>query len=606
MSYILHASMNLLRPPRGIWLAFAVSASACGDVDSSGPASSDPPNLLLISIDTTRADALGCYGSDRGATPFLDSLAAQGMVFENAFSPVPLTLPAHTTLLSGSAPTRHGVRNNTGFQVTDAVPLLGEQLQEHGYRTFAVVASIVLAASSGLDQGFDVFDEGSLDPIEGPAERAAPEVAAKTRELLAGSAPWFGFVHFYDPHLPYSPPADLAPPPGAHPIDLYYAEIAAVDRAIQEIVTSLSDKDRGNTAIVVTSDHGEGLGEHYEVTHGHLLHDATQRVPLILMLPDRTPGRVPTLVTLADVGPTLLELAGVSPTELRDGESLLPLWQDPSAEREEWAYLETIAPFVQYGYAPLTGLRSPEWKLVKGARSYLYDLGQDPQENRDVAAEKPGVLQKLERRLEQWEQQRSEPGGSRTLSPEERASFEALGYVSHGGDLADAERSSLADPYGQPLSLFHLSEALRLVRAAQPQTAIVAARHALRLAPQCFASWEYLGLCHEMLGEHDKALHSYQQALKRRPDSGELMTRVGESALKAGRPELAEEPLVRATQQDGAPVRSYFLLAKLHRDQQSPEEATRVLQALLQRPNLSRADRARAEELLQRQKPEDS
>ncbi len=288
-----------------------------------------PPSILLISIDTTRADRLGCYGRQPSPTPHIDRWAAEGVVFESALTPIPVTLPAHTTLMTGTLPWRHGVRDNGVYRVPSDVPTLAESFAEAGYDTAAVVGAAVLDRQYGLDRGFGSYDDvktagGGLAIAERRARQVTDAALARAQSLRP---PFVLFVHYFDPHAAYDPPPPFAARYRSEP---YVGEIASVDAEIGRLRESLEAKGLlENTVVVVTSDHGEGLGEHGEATHGVFLYQSTLHVPLVIRAPGWPRGhRVAGTVSLADVAPTLLDLAGLRVSMARTGTHWGPAWAE--------------------------------------------------------------------------------------------------------------------------------------------------------------------------------------------------------------------------------------------------------------------------------------
>ena len=366
----------------GLALLAGLAAAACThrDVDGRPREASAKPSVLLISIDTTRADRLGCYGRLDASTPNLDRWATEGVVFENAVTSVPITLPAHASLMSGLLPHGHGVRDNGIYRVPDEPPTLAALLAEAGYDTAAVVGAAVLDRQYGLDRGFESYED-SVGPMGlAIAERDAAAVtsaaAAAARSLRK---PFFLFVHYYDPHAAYSPPTPFAE---RFRPDLYQGEIAYVDEQVGRLRRELEGLGLlEDTVVVITSDHGESLGEHGEPTHGVFLYQATLRVPLIIVAPKRWPGgrRVAALASLIDVPPTLLELTGVRVPDGLDGRSLAPA-VDGAAAGARWLPLESEFGYNSYGWAPLSGITDGALKWIDAPEPELYDLVTDPAE----------------------------------------------------------------------------------------------------------------------------------------------------------------------------------------------------------------------------------
>lgn len=413
-----------------------------------------PPNVLLISVDTLRADRLGCYGAAAVETPAIDAMARSGVRFENAFSPVPLTLPAHWTLHTGTQPWVHGVVDNGMVLARPPASTLAERFSAAGYDTAAFVAAFVLHRSFGLDRGFDYYDDGpaadaALDQVmhaTAPADERVGQalrwLQSREKKAAEPSRPFFLWLHLFDPHSPYAPPSEFR----ARYRDRYYeGEVAFVDTQIARLMAGLERSgEAAETLVVLTSDHGESLGEHGEQTHGVLLYEATLRVPLIFRLPGgRRAGELRNdAATLADVAPSVLELAGLPPEPVADGRDLF-------ASSRENRRLGAIseAPRRRLGWAPLFALREGPFKYIGGPRPELYDLAADPGERRNVLDEQRRRGADLARGVGEIEAEmrsRLAAGGADEPGAETRAALAALGYV--GSAAAGKGAAALPDP----------------------------------------------------------------------------------------------------------------------------------------------------------------
>jgi choline-sulfatase len=370
----------------GRLLAAMLACAACSTAPADDPLAELRPgmlagsSLLVVTLDTTRPDHLGCYGAKDAATPVVDRLAAEGIRVEHAVAPAPVTLPSHASLFTGLDPATHGVRMNGEFRLAAERTTLAEALAARGWETAAFVSAFVLDARFGLAQGFATYDdrmpraEGAVFPA-GTVERSAratTDAAIAWIERRAGTAPFLLWVHYFDAHAPYAPPADLAARFAGRPYD---GEIASVDRELGRLVDAM----RGTRAtILVVGDHGESLGEHGELTHGVFLYDATVRVPMILRPPDGAVRGVVAdrVVSLVDVVPTLLDLLGVESPGPLDGVSLVGTRPDPARA----VRLESLTPYLDFGWAPLHALRRRDDKYVAAPRPEYYDLRRDPAE----------------------------------------------------------------------------------------------------------------------------------------------------------------------------------------------------------------------------------
>lgn len=579
----------------------APAARAAPASSTKNAAKSDPSkwNLLLVSFDTTRADALGAYGNSHGTSPNVDALAREGTLFTHAFSPVPITLPAHTTMLTGLDPCRHSVRDNALYDVPPTAPLLQQLLKDEGRRTFAVVASIVLLGRHRLSRGFDSYDDQGLVVTAGDEhERQADAVAAAALPQLAGSEPFFGFVHFYDPHQPYRAPPDLAAKTG----DPYLAEVAFADRAFGRLLDALKSSGRlERTIVVVTADHGEGRGEHGEVSHGMLLHDATQHVPLVVRVPGAKAGRCDALVRLCDLAPTLLELLGVAAPPGLDGRSLAAAFRGGELDDED-GYLETISTQLSFDLAPLFGVRSREWKLVLGARPHLWRLADDPGELKDVAADHPDVVAALTRKLLHLRDGRG-PALQRDLravTGDELKVLGGIGYVSRGDADATEIASGLPDPYDHVGVGDDLAKAGLLVEARRFDEAIAIYAQLVQQLPGCYAAREAFGVAYGRKGDNARALEQLLAAAAIHPGSPDLQIQIALAAHFCGKADLTTSHLELAIARPNCPPLAYFMLWEQKSGGGDADGAKRILTDLLKRSDLSPADRAQAEQLLRR------
>ncbi len=400
------------------------------------------PNVVLISIDTCRADHLSCYGHQGNTTPNIDAIAAEGIVFENVISPAPNTLPAHCSLLTGTNPPYHGVHDNHNYRLSESNVTLAEILKGQGYTTGAFVSAFVLDSQFGLDQGFDTYDD-DLQGVASPArvlnERRAEDAnraAGLWLEKHAGDR-FFLFLHYYDPHSPYAPPEPFA---STFKNDLYAGEIAYVDHQIGELVDKLKRlKLYDQTLIIVTADHGEGRGDHGETWHSYFIYHSTTKVPLIVKLPGRhKSSRVAEIVGLIDVVPTVLSYLGTPVPSQVSGQDLSPYFAGKKRSgKERYIYSESLTP-TKYGCSPLFGLETGRSKYIQTSRPELYDLINDPGETTNILEKSPQQARVFQERLREViaEQLRTQSdGGSLELDEKDIRRLESLGYV--GGKVRE-------------------------------------------------------------------------------------------------------------------------------------------------------------------------
>jgi arylsulfatase A-like enzyme/Flp pilus assembly protein TadD len=426
-------------------LALSAILVLCGTACDRAPSAPSRPNLLLITLDTTRADHLGCYGSKTAETPRLDRLAKEGLLVEHAIGVAPVTLPSHASILTGLYPPRHGVRDNADFRLPDSETTLAEHLRAHGYATEAVVGSIVLSGALGVQQGFEGYDEprasamgtgGAAAPVTRIVERSAAGVTDAAIGALdrVGTRPFFLWAHYYDPHQAYAPPEPYAQRFSGR---LYDGEIAYMDAQIGRLLDDLERRDLlDRTLVVVTADHGESLGDHGEETHGIFVYDAAIRVPLLLRLPGAIlEGRKATrLVSGVDLVPTALDLLGLPPLAGVHGTSFAAAARGGAETPREPAYAEAIYPERMYGWSPTYSLQDAATKFIEAPEPELYDLRTDPGELRNLAAERPEDVAQWRGRMEAaiGGFGKADPSAESPMDAEARERLASLGYLSGG------------------------------------------------------------------------------------------------------------------------------------------------------------------------------
>jgi len=416
-----------------------------------GPVDPRDLNVVLFTLDTTRADHIGCYGYRQIETPQIDKIADQGFLFKNATSQAPLTLPSHSSILTGTYPLYNGVRDNGGFYLEPGRATLARVLQQAGWATSAFVGAFVLDSRWGLNQGFDYYYDNfdfakyktiSLDSVQ----REGGEVVKAFLDWFATNSgkKFFSWIHFYDPHMPYEPPEPYRTKYDVRPWGLYDGEIAYMDSLIGRVMEELAKKGLlGKTIVVLTGDHGESLGEHNESSHAFFIYDATQSVPLIVRLPALMPkGRIiDSQVENVDIMPSILELLGLPVPREVQGRSFVPLLLEKTAGRERFAYSETFYPRYHYGWSELQGLRTPRYHYIQAPRPELYDLLADPGELSNVYSSNSSLARRFARELQDFEERMSAKGiqnkGPGKLDDDSREKLMALGYI--GGFTSSAK-----------------------------------------------------------------------------------------------------------------------------------------------------------------------
>ncbi|MCX6551345.1 MAG: sulfatase, partial [Acidobacteria bacterium] len=428
--------------------------------------SRDGLNLVVITLDTTRADRIGAYGYREIETPTIDRLAAEGVLFEQAMSTAPLTLPAHSTIFTGLYPPEHGVRDNGGFFLSPSQLTLAEILKARGFQTGAVVGAYVLDGKWGLNQGFDTYvDEFEFKGIGG---FGLGDIKRPGNEVVDRALPWlekvkgqrfFAWLHFYDPHFPYASPEPFKSRYEDHP---YSGAIAFTDAQVARVMAFLEqNKLLERTIIVVMGDHGEGLNQHSEGTHGFFVYESTLRVPFIVRAPfDRMHGRrVADLVRSVDVLPTVLDLLGIPAPTVTPGVSLAPLLTGARQTLDLEGYAEALYPLHHYGWSELRAWRAGRFKVVDAPRPELYDLAQDPEETKNLYGERRSVADTMIARLRAQEHETTARGAAPQekpeVDPEARARLAALGYVGSFVATVSGPRTTRADPKDK-IGLFNL------------------------------------------------------------------------------------------------------------------------------------------------------
>jgi arylsulfatase A-like enzyme/lipopolysaccharide biosynthesis regulator YciM len=428
---------NNFTPPLIFFFLFIIFSLSTTYSHSSGETiPKEKLNVLLISIDTLRADWLSCYGNEHLKTENIDGLAERGVLFSRAFANTSTTLPSHTNILLGVTPPYHGVHDNSSFVVREEFLTLAEHLKGHGYSTGAFVGAFALDSRFGLDQGFDVYDDEFEDkrnkkPSE--VERKAEKVIDRTLAWLNNqNKPWFLFVHCWDPHGPYEPPEPFLTQYKEHP---YTGEVAYVDFMLGKLFAYLEENNLfKETLVIFTGDHGESLGQHNEDTHGFFAYNTTIWIPLIVVSPVIERRRVAQYVSHIDIFPTVCEILRIEKPPFLQGLSLVPALMGKKASKRP-IYFESLHPYYSKGWAPLRGFISNKEKYIQSPIPELYDLAEDFNELKNLAERKR--LGKYEKELEQIINQMTSPdnkGAEKRLDEEALEKLRSLGYVSSSQD----------------------------------------------------------------------------------------------------------------------------------------------------------------------------
>jgi arylsulfatase A-like enzyme/Tfp pilus assembly protein PilF len=529
----------------GLWI-FAAALLAVG-LAACSP--SGPPSVLVVTFDTTRYDRIGPSGDASARTPTLDALAAEGLVFDRAYSPAPITLPAHTTIFTGFEPIEHGVHNNGRFVVPEEMETLAEFLSVAGYDTAAFVSAFVLDSKFNLDQGFDVYSDETRRRSSSPfdlavSQRPADEVSDEAiawLDALERDRPYLLWAHYYDPHFP----RDVRDPFSGM-FDAYAAEIAFADANFARLLAAAREASgERELFIVFTADHGESLGEHGEPTHAVLAYDSTLHVPLILVGPGvPVAERSNTFVRHADILPTLLEAVGIAVPGDLPGRSLLAAHRDgdPQQDASVSSYFESANPRYEYGWAEIQGIRTSRWKYTaRPEPAELYDVLEDPQEQRNLIDAELEVRERMaaldaERHANAIHFGTGEHSAP-ILDADEREQLAALGYIEAPGEF---DEGAEPDPRRWVRALNLINSARSLARAGNHARAITILSPLARSPMLEPLAIRELAPIYRDLGQLDKAVEAYQRHLTL---TGSTTSRnaLAETLLRAGRPEDALE-----------------------------------------------------------------
>jgi len=508
-------------------------------------------NLLIITLDTTRADRIGAYGYQRIETPTIDRLASEGVLFEQAMASAPLTLPAHSSIFTSQNPPVHGVRDNGGFFLAPSQLTLAEILKERGFQTGAAVGAYVLDSKWGLDQGFDTYlDDFNFAGIGG---FGLGDIKRPGNEVVDKALPWldrvkgqrfFAWLHFYDPHFPYTSPEPFKSRYEDHP---YNGAIAFTDAQVARVIGFLEQNrllDR--TLVVVMGDHGEGLDQHGEGTHGFFIYESTTRVPFIIRAPfDTMRGRrVADPVRSVDVLPTVLDLMGVPAPAGIAGVSLAPLMTGARKTLDLEGYAEALYPLHHYGWSELRAWRAGRFKVIDAPRPELYDLEQDPGESVNLYAERRSVADAMIARLRSQAREPGDRGAARQetpdIDPEARARLAALGYVGSFVATISGPTTVRADPKDK-IDLFNLlTDSSEIAKEGGSFERVVAMlNRVVKEDPNVIDAWFKLGNSYYKVGRYEEAIKHFQQALVLKPDYDLAVINMANAYRRLGRDDAA-------------------------------------------------------------------
>ena len=594
----------------GLFLRFLLCLTAFAAVRAAAASPAKPAsNVILITIDTLRADHLGCYGYREIKTPNIDSLAAGGARFARAFTPVPVTLPSHSSMLTGTYPMLSGMHDFAANKLSPDQPTLTTVLKHAGYTTGAVVASAVLDSRFGLNRGFDFYfdhfdfsrlEESNLDQMERPGN----VVADHALDWLGKNAnrKFFLWMHLYDPHYPYNPPQPYSHEYAAQPYD---GEIAFDDEQVGRVLRFLKEKGLyQNTVIVLAGDHGESLGEHGEKTHGFFIYNATLHVPLIVHLPGSSATVVGDPVSLVDLMPTVLAAIGLQAPPMVQGRNLLPIIRGEAADHDRTVYNETFLPRIHFNWSELRGAQNVKYHFIDAPRPELYDLAKDPGELRNLFADKKAVGEEMRARLATLIRDYSagkEMAEKTGLDPALMERLKSLGYAGFsggGGDPTITDRN-LPDPKDRIATYELISDAIAESQHGRYQDSIAKLKEVIKTEPRSVPAHYLQGLNYYRSRMYPEAVEELQQAVQLSPDYSLAVFNLGMAQAHAGQIEAAIETLKRALQLDSTNFEAAFNLGVAYiqkRDLQSAAGAFR--QSISINPEQASTHRALGETLL--------
>ncbi len=520
----------------------AFGACSPGERRDGGSGAAGHPDVLLITLDTFRADRAGCMGHPGGLTPTLDRIARTGLLARAAYASAPLTAVSHASILTGLDPPDHGVRENWFFRLPDTAPTLADRLQAAGYRTGGFIAGFPLTRRFGFSQGFETFDDRLGSPMttttgamERPGELVVDSALAWARGLPAESR-WFLWAHFFDPHYPW----DSRPPLQRHPAeDDYDREILWTDLQVHRLLRGLEGIEGALPLIALATDHGEGLGGHGELTHGVLLYREMTRAVFCMAAPANSDearrlgtgirGRI---TRLTDIAPTLLDLVGLEPAGACDGRSILKEAQEPLV-----AYAETYYPQFHFDWSPLHSLRTDRWSYIESPEPELFDLQRDPGETRNVLAENPQVAERLSRQLAALTIPPEEVGDD-DVSEEIRDQLMSLGYVAGSASPTPAGGRD-KDPKKLVWTANAIFRGITLMAEGDLAGALRHLQHAHREDPENKTVLYQLGNCYRDLGRFAMAKSYYRRTIEVNPRAAEAYIELALLEMGRGRKQEA-------------------------------------------------------------------
>ncbi len=581
--------------------AFLAGCSRGPDHAETGKTQGSQPrnaNVLLITLDTLRADHLSCYSPQNVPTPHIDELAARGVRFLQAVAQVPLTAPSHASILTGTYPPVHKVRDMGGFILDKSVPTLASLAHEAGFETAAFVGAAVLSHIYGLNRGFETYnDDMGAKQEEGPLPGAVAEIPGDTvtgralewlEQHRRGSGKnnsgknFFLWVHYYDPHFPYDPPMPFK---AKYVKDPYSGEVAFTDAQVGRLLQWLGDHGLNEkTLIVLMADHGESLGEHGEYTHGVFLYESTMHIPLIVAGPGIPGGQsVDQQVRSIDIMPTITDFLAIPPGNRVQGTSLMPLLTSRKRVPTNYSYMETLYPKTNMGWSELRGMRTDQWKLIVAPKPELYKLGEDPSETQNAKDRYPADADHLQKKI--WEVAGAPIGLEKVerqpVDDDTLRQLQSLGYVSGGTRRNLRIDMSGPDPKDRVEVLGILEKSAELMQRERFQAAVPMLKSIQSRDPANPAIYQKLGVCLERTGQFQRAIDVYQTAIKNHAETDRTYASIGNNFVQLGRPQEAAAALERAAEANPASLQNLANLATVYLQLGKRDACERTLNAIL-------------------------
>jgi len=509
-------------------------------------------NVIFITLDTVRSDYLSCYRKGNADTPNMDYLAQEGVLFEKCISQTPLTLPEHVTILSGTYPLHHGVRDNGGFQVPEKLELISEVFQKKGYATSAFIGAYVLHSKWGIDQGFDnysdAFDLGHLRTSNLEVEKPADVVLGDAQKWILEhkEQPFFTWIHLFDPHAPYTPPS---PYDKKYPDNPYAGEIEYTDAQLGYFFKFLRDQGLYDSSmIIITADHGEGLWDHEERTHGIFVYQSTVWVPLIIRLPSEFPKKkIDRIVEHVDIAPTVLDILDIPIPDSYQGESLLPLMMNHDSPKEEIAYTETFYPRLHMAWSELQSFYYKDWKYIRAPKDELYNLSRDKTEKNNLVREQLSLKKETFNKMLKFVRDKSQnalpPVKIQNVDEKDRRRLETLGYITTTPSTVSNE--NLPDPKEKLPELKMYEKADVFLKEGKYEEAIRLSGELLAEEPNNVDVLNLRGVAYLKNGQLKEAIEHFYKLLKQRPDYNSAMINVVEALLAEGDIDRAIEEIHR-------------------------------------------------------------